>query len=67
MVKKSLRELMAKAQPILDAAGVMDIDRNDVAQVVGTLFQLGDEGDPKATALAVQIGKADVSRDADAN
>ena len=63
----SLRELMAEAQPILDAAGVTDIDRDDVRQVIGVLFSLGDSGDARATGLAVEIGEANLRRDAEAN
>lgn len=66
-MKQSLRELMSEAQPILDAAGVMDIERDDVRQVCAALFELGDGGDEQATALAVRISKADFRRDAEAN
>ena len=62
-MKQSLTELMAEAQPILDDAGVMHIDRDDVRQVCALLFRLGDEGDERATALAVQIGKVEDMQD----
>lgn len=66
-MKQSLAELMAEAQQILDAAGVLHIDRDDVRQVCAVLFRLGDEGDERATALAVQLGKADLAKDAETN
>lgn len=66
-MKKLLNELLRAADPMLDAAGVMDIDRNNVDQVCSVLFNLGDDGNDAATALAVEIAEARVSRDAEAN